>query len=613
MAKLIKIYFLIFCISWCFSINAQQAYSFTTESQVFVIGDIHGAFEAVETTLKTLDLIDQQNNWSGGTAHFVSLGDIVDRGPASRKVMDLFMQLQSQAEQAGGKFHIVLGNHEIMNLQRELRYLSAEEINAFSDDETSEQRSIAYQKYIDWNKLPDLIETQTKFNETYPPGYFAHQQAFSRSGKYGQWLIGLPFIIKINDQLFTHAGLSKRIPDEKLKTINQTLKSQLVDYLQSWNYFVEKNQLFFDLPVNERIQYVNNFDDSPEKKMFLETHNSLVFSINSPTWYRGSALCHPYFEQDILLEKLQMWDATRLWVGHTTTANNVQYRFSDQLVIIDTGMLNSYYHGQPWAAKIESNGNATYINGLSAQVSVPVQAAKREYSNPYNMSDKEVENFLQTARITNKESTKEGRTNPFKVRLEKNGKIIHGIFKYKDSHFAAHKGRWSGSKNKADRYQYEIAAYKLDRMLGIGLVPVTVERKIDNKSGIIQIWIEGLISQLQYYEKKIPYTGFCDYRAQLNMMDTFDYLILNTDRNQSNIMFSKGDGQIWFIDHSKSFGTSIRRPKVSKKYAIKVSKAFKTALEKLTLEQLNELNPWLHKKQIQAIWKRRGILIRGGI
>ena len=65
----------------------------------------------------------QGPHWAAGRAHVVSLGDLLDRGADSRKVMDLLMRLQGEAAAAGGQLHVVLGNHEAMNLLGDLRYV----------------------------------------------------------------------------------------------------------------------------------------------------------------------------------------------------------------------------------------------------------------------------------------------------------------------------------------------------------------------------------------------------------------------------------------------------------------------------------------------------------
>jgi len=612
MNRSIKKYFLLLSFFTCLTTVAQQQFSFTTEAEIYVVGDIHGAYHEVTSTLKNLNLIDEDNNWAGGNAHFVSLGDLVDRGPSARKVMDLFMNLQIQAEKAGGQFHIVLGNHEMMNLQGDWRYLSVEEINEFAADESIQQRTQAYQQFIQWYQLEDNEGTLTNFNNKYPAGFFAHYEAFNINGKYGQWLLQLPFIIKINDQLFTHGGLSKSIKNTELKKINDTLKSNLTSYIKSRNHFVNNNQLLFDMPFNIIIEKVKTFADSDQKNSLLSVVNNLVFSIKGPSWYRGNSLCHPYFEQDILVNNLKQWDAKRLWVGHTTTpTKTVQQRFSNQLVMMDTGMLRSYYNGQPWVAKIQPDGTTSFINGLTTKTGEAIPAAKREFSNPYGMNDAELEDFLKTAEITSKIPTDEGKTKPFKVTLEKDGKKVFGIFKYKDTHPKANKGKWHKSRDSADRYQYEVAAYRLDRILDINLVPVTIVRKIGRQKGIVQIWIDGLATKLALNEHNVKYTGFCNKNAQLNMMDTFDYLIANRDRNLTNIIYSISDWQLWFIDHSRSFSTSTQRPSMIKDTKIYLSDAFRVELEKLTKGQLRELRPWLHSKQISAIWKRRNKLLSG--
>jgi hypothetical protein len=80
------------------------------------IGDVHGALDEFVVVLRGVELVDEELNWIGGRTHLVSLGDLVDRGDYGRQVMDLVMRLQAEAEAAGGAVHIVLGNHEVMNL-----------------------------------------------------------------------------------------------------------------------------------------------------------------------------------------------------------------------------------------------------------------------------------------------------------------------------------------------------------------------------------------------------------------------------------------------------------------------------------------------------------------
>jgi hypothetical protein len=278
---------------------------------------------------------------------------------------------------------------------------------------------------------------------------------------------------------------------------------------------------------------------------------------------------------------------------------------------MDTGMLADYYRGQPWIGRIQPNDKLSFIHGKTGELGEPLQSAVRAYVNPYRWSDEQVEEFLKTAEVVELEKTEEGRTNPLRLTMRDGKHEIKGIFKYRDSEPLSERLRWKNSYNEADRYQYEMAAYKLDRMLGIGLVPVTVEREINGKKGIVQLWIDNLTSYLKMNEQELPYDGMCELAEQINFIDSFDYLIANRDRNQSNILFSKSDLQIWFIDHSRAFGTGTRRPEMLKKSAVKPSKRFLKAIKSLDKEKLQVLRPWLHEKQVEAILKRRDKMLSG--
>lgn len=96
---------------------------------VFVVGDVHGQFEPFVKLLRHAGLVDEQMNWSGGHSRLVQMGDIFDRGPASRKVDDLLDRIQKQAAQAQGEIIRLVGNHELEPL------LSNFVISGFSKEE----------------------------------------------------------------------------------------------------------------------------------------------------------------------------------------------------------------------------------------------------------------------------------------------------------------------------------------------------------------------------------------------------------------------------------------------------------------------------------------------
>ncbi|MEM9388394.1 MAG: metallophosphoesterase [Pseudomonadota bacterium] len=99
---------------------------------MIAFGDVHGDYEALHRLLSFAEVIDGDDRWIAGSKHLVSVGDLLDRGPDSRRVMDLLMGLETQAQAAGGPVHVLIGNHEQMNLTGDLRYVAKEEFAAFA-------------------------------------------------------------------------------------------------------------------------------------------------------------------------------------------------------------------------------------------------------------------------------------------------------------------------------------------------------------------------------------------------------------------------------------------------------------------------------------------------
>src|SRR4029450_4721943 len=91
--------------------------------RIVAVGGVHGAFEEMVSILQRAGLIDAEHHWSGGASVLVQTGDLVDRGPKSRAVMDLVMNLEKEQSQQKGRVVALLGNHELMILYGDLRYV----------------------------------------------------------------------------------------------------------------------------------------------------------------------------------------------------------------------------------------------------------------------------------------------------------------------------------------------------------------------------------------------------------------------------------------------------------------------------------------------------------
>jgi hypothetical protein len=287
-------------------------------ARVVAIGDIHGAYDAFVTLLKTTGLVDAKLGWIGGKAHLVQTGDVPDRGPDSRKVMDLLMRLEEQAQKAGGRVHALLGNHEVMNMLGDLRYTNAEEFAAFRTAGSEAVREAFWVRALDAARRKARAEgtplDEAAFREEFlrdvPLGFVERRQAFGREGRYGRWLREHDVLVKINNVLFVHGGLTPELAALGCAELNARVKRELSEDLDK------------------------------TRAAPLET---LVAGEAGPLWYRGLAQSTEETLAPLLDRVLAPLSARAVVVGHTVTGTGrIETRADGRVVMIDAGMLSIY-------------------------------------------------------------------------------------------------------------------------------------------------------------------------------------------------------------------------------------------------------------------------------
>ena len=108
-----------------------------------------------------------------------------------------------------------------------------------------------------------------------------------------------------------------------------------------------------------------------------------------------------------------------------------------------------------------------------------------------------------------------------------------------------------------------------------------------------------------------PFTGYCKQYEQYRMRFVFDILIYNDDRNLTNILWTKDDYMMKFIDHSLAFRSTDKRPKQYRKVTLEVSDLLRSRLQSLDKGGLSqELSPYLHERQIEGILARRDLILK---
>jgi hypothetical protein len=164
------------------------------KSPIFVVADTHGEYEILAQMLVSQKIVDAKLRWAFGRGHLVVLGDEFDRGPNHLEILWLLYGLEAQAAKAGGGVHVVLGNHETMALEGDARYLNP--------------------KYVESAQVLGV------------PEYAA---LFAADSVLGQWLRSRPAVMKVNDLLCLHGGVSRALLDEHLSLaeINGTVRAWL--------------------------------------------------------------------------------------------------------------------------------------------------------------------------------------------------------------------------------------------------------------------------------------------------------------------------------------------------------------------------------------------------
>ena len=108
------------------------------------VGDVHGAYDTFVGILRAAGLLDSRDRWTGGRAILVQTGDVLDRGDDSRRVLDLLRRLERDAPRAGGRVLPLLGNHELMRVLGDWRYVSPGELRAFRNADSDQLRELVY-------------------------------------------------------------------------------------------------------------------------------------------------------------------------------------------------------------------------------------------------------------------------------------------------------------------------------------------------------------------------------------------------------------------------------------------------------------------------------------
>ena len=239
----------------------------------------------------------------------------------------------------------------------------------------------------------------------------------------------------------------------------------------------------------------------------------------------------------------------------------------------------------------------------------PLRLLAQGTDSQVRLSREQMDEFLRTARIVRTKGIPRGITAPQRATLT-DGKLTHdaqiqSIDEYR-SQFQSPQGT---ELNFKDTYKFNIAAYRLDKIMDLKMVPVSVERQVQGKTAAMTWWIDDvLMDELERNKKKIAPPNLDQWNPQMYIVRVFDQLIFNTDRNLGNLVITK-DWKIWMVDHTRAFRLlpTLRTPGD----LVKCDRKVLEALRKLTQEALlKELQPYLTKPEVEALLGRRNLIVQ---
>lgn len=297
--------------------------------RIVAVGDVHGDYESFIKTLEEAGVTNGSGKWKAGNTHLVQMGDIPGYGADTTKIMRYLMKLEQQALKAGGRVHVLIGDHEAMNITGDLRFVPDEEFEILKSRKSKKIRdeyfheAYAEANYVSSSSVTTILDELFRSNwyARTPLGYVEHRLLWALDGEFGEWVMSHNAMIKINNILFSHAGLGPNITGD-LGALNNRIRSELAG-----DAYIDEQQ--------------------------LHTHE------------RGPLKYHGHTQRAALLEEINVdsilanFGVDHLVVGHTAGLGIVYPRFNGKIINIDSG-ISEYFGG--YRTSLEITNDTILIN-----------------------------------------------------------------------------------------------------------------------------------------------------------------------------------------------------------------------------------------------------------
>jgi hypothetical protein len=260
------------------------------------LGDLHGDLAATRAALRLAGVIDEQDRWIGGDLVVVQTGDILDRGGDELEILTLLEDLATQARSAGGNVHALNGNHELMNVNLDFRYVTLDGYLDFLPEPLGEGDAVAPEA---------VVKAVGERIKTFRPG-----------GPVALRLATHNVVVIVGNTVFVHGGVLPHVVDYGIERLNQESR----EWIRKEVGCPPEVLLARDGPVWSR-----HYSDEPDEE-----------------------------DCRLLEETLERLGVERMVVGHTVQEGAISHACGEKVWRIDVGM-SAHYGGAPAVLEV-SNG-----------------------------------------------------------------------------------------------------------------------------------------------------------------------------------------------------------------------------------------------------------------
>jgi hypothetical protein len=413
--------------------------------------------------------------------------------------------------------------------------------------------------------------------------------------------------------VFLHGGLTEEVAALGLDAINRNVHEDILKFMSNAETLVQATGVppsYVDAILAAREAGQRERDTSKQAvaaRTILQLSDALPYVPAGPLWYRGISLENERLERLNVERSLESLGARVMVVSHTPTKTGViTSRFNGRVFRVDVGMA----YGRKPQALVFAGDEAKVFDPATGGYTAPMrEPARGEGWSRFSeqLPEEQMVEFLSTAPVTGCEMLQRGVRHAKVCELENKELHMRAVFLTIDEKPGAVEEE---PKSVARTWRNEIAAYRLDRYLELDLVPVTVERTIEGRTGSLQIWLESAVdlTLLQTYDQMHLIQGL---ERPIQVAIAFSAWLDVYARNDAGKMLLPQDRRIAIAGSTKAFSTSHDlNPEAIPDPCPSIPPDRELFLRSMTAEKIQQVvGPYLNAEQIEALIVRRDKLL----